>query len=69
MLIHELLSKDPDIVIEEAPLIILDINSAVCLTNNGKNNNYTSHIPRRVNSVINGDKCKIHDIDWCKVGL
>ena len=36
MLIHELLNKDPDIVLEEAPLIILDRNHAVCMANNGK---------------------------------
>ena len=36
MLIHELLNKDPDIVLEEAPLIILDRNYAVCMANNGK---------------------------------
>ena len=36
MLIHELLNKDPYIVQEEAPLVILDIKYAVCMANNGK---------------------------------
>ena len=36
MLIHELLDKDPDIVLEETPLIILDSKSAVFMANNGK---------------------------------
>ena len=41
MLIRELLNKYPDIVIEEAPIIILDSKSTVCMANNGK---YTKHI-------------------------
>ena len=40
MLVHEFLNKDPDIVPEEAPLIILDIKSDIFMTNNGK---YTKH--------------------------
>ena len=44
MLIHELLNKDPDIVPEEAPLIILDSKSAICMANNGKYTNHTRHI-------------------------
>ena len=31
MLIHELLNKDPDIVPEEAPLIVLGSKSAMCM--------------------------------------
>ena len=63
MSIHEFLNKDPDIVPEEAPLIILDSKSSVCMANNGKDINHTSHIYRRVHFVINGDKYKIHKID------
>ena len=48
MLINELLNKDPDIVPEEAPLIILDIKSNVCMINNGKDNNHIRHIYREV---------------------
>ena len=36
MLIHELLRKDPDIVPEEAPLIVLDSKYAMCMANIGK---------------------------------
>ena len=32
MLVHELLNKDPNIVPEEGPLIILDRNSTVCMS-------------------------------------
>ena len=55
MLIHELLSKDTDIVPEEYPLNILDSKSAVCMASNGKDTNNTSHIDRRVHSVRNGE--------------
>ena len=34
-LIHKFLNKDPDIVPEEAPLIVLDSKSAMCMDNNG----------------------------------
>ena len=36
MLIHELLSKDPAIFLEEAPLIVLDSKSDTCMSKNGK---------------------------------
>ena len=69
MLIHEFLNKDPDIVLEESPLIVLDSKSAMCMTKNGKDTKHTIHIARRVNFIRNGEKCKIHKIDWCELGL
>ena len=48
MLIHEFLNKDPDIVPEEAPLIVLDSKSAMCMAKNDKDTKYTSHIERRM---------------------
>ena len=56
MLLHELLNKDPEIVTKEAPLIILDSKSAVCMANNVKGTKHTRHIYRRVNFVRNGEK-------------
>ena len=69
MLIHELLNKYPYIVPEEDLLIILDIISAVCMDRNGKDTKNTSHISRRVNLVRNGEKWKMHKVDWCEGGL
>ena len=69
MLIHEFLNKDIDIVPEEAPLFILDRNSDVCMSKNGKDTNHTMHIARRVNFVRNGEKSKLCKLDWCKGGL
>ena len=69
MLIHELLNKDPDIVPEEAPLIVLYSNSDVFMDNNFKYIYNTTHIFRRVHFVMNGENWKIHKIDYCEVGL
>ena len=54
MLINELLNEDPDMVPEEAPLIVLDSKSAMCMDNNGKDTKYTRHIARRIHFVRNG---------------
>ena len=69
MLIHEFLNKDPDIVPEEEPLIILDSRSAVCMDKNGKQTKHTRHIARRVYILSNSEKCKYYNIDWCGGGL
>ena len=44
MLIHALLNKVPDMVPEEAPLIVLDGTSAMCVAKNGKDNKHTRHV-------------------------
>ena len=69
MLIHELLNKDPDIVPEEDPSIVLDSKYAMCMANNGKDTKHTRHIARRMHLVRNGEKFKMHKIDWCEGGL
>ena len=69
MLIHEFLNKDTDIFPEEAPLIVLDSKSAMCMAKNGKDTKHTRHIVRRIHFVRNGEKCKMHKIDWCEGGL
>ena len=69
MLIHEFLNNDPDIVPEEAPLIVLDSKSAMCMAKNGKDNKHTRNIARIMHFVRNGEKCNIHKIDWCEGGL
>ena len=63
------MNKDPDIVSEEAPLVVLDVNFSICMARNGKDKKYTKHIARRINFVSNGEKCKMHKIDLCEVGL
>ena len=64
MLIHELLNKDTDIVPEEATLIVLDIKSSMWMAKNGKDTKHTRHIARIMHFVRNGEKCKMHKIDW-----
>ena len=56
ILINELLNKDPDIVPEEAPLIIWDNKSSMCMSNKGKDTKHTRHIERIINLVRNGEK-------------
>ena len=69
MLVHELLNEDPDMVPKEAPLIVLDSKSAMCMAKNGRDTKHTRHIERRIHFVRNGEKCKMHKIDWCEGGL
>ena len=69
MLIHELFNKDPEIVSEEAPLILLDSRSDVRTDKNGKDTKHTRHISRRVKFLRNSEKWKINKIDWCEGGL
>ena len=63
------MNKDPYIVPEEDPLIILDTKSSVCMDKNFKDTNHTRHISRRLHFVRNSEILKIHNIDWCGGGM
>ena len=54
---------------KKAPLIVLDSKSAMCMAKNGKDTKHTRHITRRMYLVSNGEKCKMHKMDWCEGGL
>ena len=54
---------------KEAHLIVLYSKYAICMANNGKDTKHTRHISRRMHFVRNGEKCKMHKIDWCEGGL
>ena len=54
MLIHEFLNKEPDVIPEEATIIILESKYAVCMDNNDKDTKHTRHIARIMNFVSNG---------------
>ena len=69
MLIHELLNKDPGIVPEEDPLIIFYSKTAMFMAKNGKDTKHTRHITGIIHLVRNGEKCKMHKIEWCEGGL
>ena len=66
MLIHELFNKDPYIVPEDAPLVLLGIKSSLFMANDVKDTKHTRYIARMMHFVRNGEKCKIHKIDWCE---
>ena len=69
MLVAELLNEDPDMVPKEAPLIVLDSKSAQCMAKNGRDTKHTRNISRRMHFVRNGEKCKMHKIEWYEGGL
>ena len=50
-------------------MIVLDSKSAMCMANIGKDTKHTRHIARRMHFVRNGEKCKMHKINWCEGGL
>ena len=54
---------------KEAPLIVLDSKYAICMAKNGKDTKHTRHIARIMYFVRNGEKCKMHKIDWCEGDL
>ena len=56
MLFNELLNKDLDIFIEEAPLIVFYCKSDICMANNGKDTKHTRHTTRIIHFVRNGKK-------------
>ena len=39
------------------------------MAKNSKDIKHTRHIARRMHFVRNGEKCKMHKIDWCEGGL
>ena len=51
---NKLMNKDPDVVPEHSPLIILDINPDMCMSNNSKDTKHTRHSYRRMklNSLL-----------------
>ena len=50
-------------------MIVLDSESAMCMAKNGKDTKHTRHIASRIHFVRNGEKYKMHKIDWCEGGL
>ena len=63
------MKNNSNIVPEEAPLIILDIKSDVCMAKNGKDTNHTRHITRRIHFLRDSEKLKTNNIDWCEGGM
>ena len=41
----------------------------MCMAKNVKNIKHTRHIARRFHFVRNGEKWKMHNIDWCDGGM
>ena len=56
MLINEFFNKDPGIVPEEYPLIILDSKSAMCMDNDCMDTKHTRYMARGMIFLRNGEK-------------
>ena len=63
------MNKDPDVVPEESPLIILDGKSPVCMAKTVNNTKHTRHISRRMHFVRNGEEWNIQKTVWCEGGI
>ena len=62
IIFFEFLNKEPEIVTEEALLIVLYSKSVVFLDKNGKDTKHTRHIERIFYFLKNDEKCKMHNI-------
>ena len=69
MLNNEFLNKDPDMVLEQATLIIWDSKSDVCVDNNGKYTKHIRHMAWRMHLARNGEDWNFHKTVWCEVSL
>ena len=69
MLNNKLLNEDPDLVPEQALLIILDRKSHVSMDDNSKNTKHTRHISRRMHFVINVEELNLHKTVLFEGGL
>ena len=56
-------------ILHFSPFLTKFVILAMCLAKNGKDTKHTRHIARRIRFVRNGEKCKMHKIDWCEGGL
>ena len=50
-------------------MIVLDSKSAMYMAKNGMDTKHTRQVARIMHFVRNGEKCKMHKIDWCEGGL
>ena len=64
MLNNEFMNKDPDLVLEQSPLIIFDGKSSECMDDNGKGTKHTRKISRRIHFIRNCEECNMHKTVW-----
>ena len=50
-------------------MVFLDSGYTMYMAKNCKDTKHTIHIERIMHLVRNGEKCKMHKIDWCEGGL
>ena len=69
MLNNKMMDQYLYMVTHWTPLIILDIKSDVCMSDNGKYTKHTRHIYRRMKFVRTGEECNMHKKRWCEGGM
>ena len=50
-------------------MIVFNSKYSMCMANNGKYTKHTRHISIIVHFLRDGEKWKMHRIDWCAGGL
>ena len=50
-------------------MVVLVSKSAVFMAKHVNDSKHTRYIERRIHYVRNGEKFKMHNIDWCEVGI
>ena len=63
------LNKDPDVVSEQAPLIILDVKSDICMYNIGNYTKHTRHISIKMHFLRNGEEWNLYKTVWFEGGI
>ena len=63
------MNKDPEVVTEQAPLIILYGKSDLCMSNNGKDTRHTRKFSNRMHFVKNSKECYMCKTVSCEGGL
>ena len=61
---NQLTNKDPDVVPEQSPLIILYSKLDVYISKNGKYTKQTRHLSIIMHFVINIRDCNLHETVW-----
>ena len=66
---NKFLNRDPYVVPEQPPLVILDIKSCVCMDKNSNDTKHTRQISRIMHFVRNDKEYNLHKKVWCEGGM
>ena len=69
VLYNDLTKKDPDVFPDQAPLIIFDNKSDLCMAKDGKDTKHNRHIAIITQLIRNGEYLNLHNTVWYGGGL